>query len=94
MSGITVNQSSSSLRKNTTLTDEYVEKYMQATTDAVESILNMGLAVKEVYYKSKNGELNKHDLEYFCKSVGLDPKSSQFRKYKCIGSKFCFTISN
>lgn len=77
----------SELCKDKTVTDLYIDQYRVATTNAVENILSMGLAVKEVYYKSKNGELNDYDLQYFCQSVGLKPKSSQFRKYKCIGEK-------
>lgn len=80
-------QSASQLCLNKPATDQYIHQYQSATAGAVENILNMGLAVKEVYYKSKNGELNDHDLQYFCESVGLKPKSSQFRKYKCIGEK-------
>lgn len=80
-------QSASQLCLNKPATDRYIHQYQSATAGAVENILNMGLAVKEVYYKSKNGELNDHDLKYFCESVGLKPKSSQFRKYKCIGEK-------
>lgn len=87
MSKLAVSNNSSILCKNKVVTDEYILKYQTATSNAVESILNMGLAVKEVYYKSKNGELNSDDLQYFCQSVGLDPKSSTFRKYKCIGEK-------
>lgn len=87
MNNLTVNANSSTLCKNKMVTDEYILKYQTATSNAVESILNMGLAVKEVYYKSKNGELDSNDLQYFCETVGLDPKSSTFRKYKCIGEK-------
>jgi hypothetical protein len=45
----------------------------------------MGEAVFEIYRKVKSEELNNSDLEYFCQTVHLDPKSSTFRKYKAIG---------
>lgn len=87
MSAKMIKQSASQLCLNKPATDQYIHQYQSATAGAVENILNMGIAVKEIYHKSKNGELNDHDLQYFCESVGLKPKSSQFRKYKCIGEK-------
>lgn len=69
------------------MVDGLIQRYQKSTKNAVENILEMGLAVKEIYHQSKNGVLNDSDLQYFCKTVGLDPKSSMFRKYKCIGEK-------
>ena len=70
---------------NTAIADEYVRRYQQSTKSAIESILNMGEAVFEIYTKTKSGELSEGDLEYFCESVNLDSKGSSFRKYKAIG---------
>ena len=65
--------------------DQYVRRYQESTKSAIEGILNMGEAVYEIYTKFKSKELSDSDLEYFCKSVNLDPKGSSFRKYKSIG---------
>jgi hypothetical protein len=73
--------------KNKLVTDEFIEKYQDATKGAIEQIVNMGLAVKEVKEKEQAGILNNYDIKYFCQSVGLSEKSSTFRKYKCIGEK-------
>ncbi|MDH6302632.1 hypothetical protein M2128_001570 [Polynucleobacter sphagniphilus] len=70
---------------NRSATDEYIRRYQVSTRNAIENLLNMGEAVNEIYKKSKSGELNNADLQYFCDSVGLDPKSPTFRKYKGIG---------
>jgi hypothetical protein len=70
---------------NKSLADEFIRRYQTSTRNAIENILNMGEAVYEIYKKSKCGELGEGDLQYFCKSVGLDPKSPTFRKYKGIG---------
>jgi len=71
--------------KNKDVTDEFIKRYQQSTKNAIEQILNMGEAVSDVYRKNKLGELHEDDLNYFCQSVGLDPKGSTFRKYKAIG---------
>ncbi len=71
--------------KNKTLTEGFVSAYVKSTKNAMESILNMGEAVHGIYIQMKNNELNESDLGYFCMRVGLDPKSSTFRKYKAIG---------
>lgn len=70
---------------NQSVVDGYIHRYQLSTKNAVESILNMGEAVFEVYTKVKAKELTEADLDYFCKSVNLDIKSSTFRKYKAIG---------
>jgi len=77
--------------KDKTLTDEFIAKYQKSTKGAIEQILNMGESVLEVYELSKCGNLNEYDLNYFCMNVGINQKSSTFRKYKAIGenaSKF------
>jgi hypothetical protein len=51
----------------------------------------MGESVLEIHELSKDGILNDYDVNYFCLKVGIDQKSSTFRKYKAIGenaSKF------
>lgn len=70
---------------NQIVVDDFIHRYQLSTKNAVESILNMGEAVFEVYTKVKTKQLTDADLEYFCKSVNLDAKSSIFRKYKAIG---------
>lgn len=70
---------------NQEIIERLIGKYQFSTKNAVESILNMGEAVYEVYTKSKSGELSDVDLTNFCNSVHLDPKGSSFRKYKAIG---------
>jgi hypothetical protein len=71
--------------KNKIATDQFIEQYRQSTKGAIEQILNMGTAVKDIYEKYKANELNKYDLNYFCMSVGINQKSSTFRKYEAIG---------
>ena len=71
--------------KDISVTTRFIENYQLATKNAIEQILNMGKAVKEVYELSKSGELNVYDLNYFCMNVGINQKSSTFRKYKAIG---------
>lgn len=73
--------------KDKTSTDKLIKRYQTSTKGAIEHILNMGVAVKEVYELSKSGQLNEYDLNYFCMSVGISQKSSMFRKYKAIGEK-------
>lgn len=70
---------------NQTVIESFIYKYQNSTKNAVESILNMGEAVFEIYTKAKAKELTEEDLDFFCKSVNLDLKSSTFRKYKSIG---------
>jgi regulator of sigma D len=71
--------------KNVSLTEQYIHQFQYSSRTAIEHILSMGEAVLGVYKKSKSGELNDSDLDYFCQSVGLDHKSPMFRKYKQIG---------
>jgi len=71
--------------KNIKMTEEYIHKFRYSTRTAIEHVLSMGEAVLGVYKKSKSGELNECDLDYFCQSVGLNRKSPMFRKYKQIG---------
>ena len=71
--------------KDKTLTDEFINKYQESTKCAIDQILLMGESVLEVYELSKSEVLNDYDLNYFCMSVGINQKSSTFRKYKAIG---------
>ena len=70
---------------NKSAADEYIRRYQISTMNAIENILNMGEAVYEIYTKCKSDDMNEADLQYFCQSVGLDPKGPMFRKYKGIG---------
>jgi hypothetical protein len=81
-----VNQENTFGCKNIRLTEDFIKRYQQSTKNAIEQVLNMGEAVSNIYIKTKSGELDNKDLEYFCKNVGLDPKGSTFRKYKAIGN--------
>jgi hypothetical protein len=71
--------------KDKILTDGFIAKYQESSKGAIEQILNMGESVLKVYELSKNGNLNEYDLNYFCMNVGINQKSSTFRKYKAIG---------
>jgi len=71
--------------KDKTLTDEFITKYQKSTKGAIDQILLMGESVLEVYELTKSGNLNEYDLNYFCMNVGIEQKSSTFRKYKAIG---------
>jgi len=71
--------------KDKSLTQEFIEKYQMSTKGAIEQILNMGETVLGVYELYKDGNLNQYDLNYFCMSIGVEQKSSTFRKYKAIG---------
>jgi len=70
---------------NIEIAEEFVKRYRVHTQNALENVLCMGEAVFEIYQKVKSEKLDKSDLEYFCQTVHLDPKSSTFRKYKAIG---------
>lgn len=82
---LTASQKQLTTCANQSIADEFVQRYQKHTQNALENILCMGEAVFEIYRKVKSNELDKSDLEYFCQSVHLDPKSSTFRKYKAIG---------
>ena len=71
--------------KDKKLTEEFIMTYQKATKGAIDQILVMGESVLEVYELSKSEILNDYDLNYFCMSVGIEQKSSTFRKYKAIG---------
>jgi len=71
--------------KDRLLTDGFINKYQESTKGAIDQILLMGESVLEVYELSKSGVLNDYDLNYFCMNVGINQKSSTFRKYKAIG---------
>jgi len=70
---------------NKSAADAYISRYQISTQNAIDNILNMGEAVYEIYMKCKSGEMEKEELDYFCKCVGLDSKGAMFRKYKAIG---------
>ncbi len=71
--------------KDKTQIDQFIEKYQKSTKSAIEQILYMGESVSAIHEKYNQGKLNKYDLNYFCLSVGINQKSSTFRKYDAIG---------
>jgi hypothetical protein len=71
--------------KDKELMDNLIETYQTSTKTAVENILNMCIAVKEIDEKRKAKLINDFDVTYFCASVSLDRKSPTFRKYRKIG---------
>lgn len=72
---------------NKELVDALIEKYHDNARCAVQHILNMSLAVKEIDDKVKSDKLKEDDLNYFCASVNLDKNSSTYRKFLCIADK-------
>jgi hypothetical protein len=85
---ITVNQKLAVISTNCTekkLMDDFIEIYQSSTKSAVENILNMCIAVKEVDEKYKAKLINYFDVTYFCATVQLDQKSPTYRKYRKIG---------
>jgi hydroxymethylpyrimidine/phosphomethylpyrimidine kinase len=71
--------------KDRTLVDTLIAKYQSSTKSAVESILAMSETVSELNKKYRDQLINSSDLDYFCLSVQLNRKGSQFRKFVCIG---------
>ena len=72
--------------KNKVLMDELINEYQSSTKSAVENILTMCRAVKEIDEKREGNLINDFDVMYFCATVNLDPKSSTYRKYRKIGA--------
>ena len=72
--------------KNKVLMDELINEYQSSTKSAVENILTMCRAVKEIDEKRKQNLINDFDVMYFGATVNLDPKSPTYRKYRQIGS--------
>ena len=71
--------------KDKALMDNLIETYQSSTKSAVENILNMCLAVKEIDEKYKAKIISHFDVTYFCATVQLDQKSPTYRKYRKIG---------
>jgi hypothetical protein len=71
--------------KDKALMDNMIETYQSSTKTAVENILNMCIAVKQIDDKYKEKLINDFDVMYFCASVSLDRKSPTYRKYRKIG---------
>ena len=71
--------------KDKRLMDDLIETYQSSTKSAVENILNMCLAVKQIDDKRKDKSINDFDVTYFCATVQLDRKSPTYRKYRKIG---------
>ena len=65
--------------------DNLIETYQTATKTAVENILNMCIAVKEIDERRKEKLINDFDVTYFCATVSLERKSATYRKYRKIG---------
>lgn len=77
--------------KDKSFVDTLIAKYQSSTKNAIESILAMSETVSELNKKYRDQLINSSDLDYFCLSVQLNRKGSQFRKFVCIGdhaSKF------
>jgi len=64
--------------------NECIFNYQRQTKNIVEHTLMMCDTVNSIHQKVKRGELVESDLDYFCNQVGLDKKSSSFRKLICI----------
>lgn len=75
----------SSKCKNMILMDKLINEYQSSTKSAVENILKMCKAVKEIDVNKNKKLINNFDVMYFCANVNLDPKSSTYRKYRKIG---------
>lgn len=71
--------------KNQSVVENYIQTFQQYTKDTVENILKLGSLVLEMKNKRDKGDLDDSDMNYFCFSVGLNEKSSNFRKFKRIG---------
>lgn len=72
--------------KNKSLMDQLISEYQSSTKSAVENILTMCKAVKEIDEKRKANLINDFDVMYFGATVNLDPKSPTYRKYRQIGA--------
>ena len=72
--------------KDKALMDNLIQSYQKSTKNAVENILNMCSAVKEIDDKRKENLINDFDVMYFASTVSLDPKSPTYRKYRQIGA--------
>jgi len=66
--------------------NQCITSYQHQTKVGVENTLMMCDTVNLIHQKVKKGELLESDLDYFCNSVGLDKKSSSFRKLICISN--------
>ena len=85
---ITVNRKMSVISAKCTekkLMDDLIEVYKSSTKSAVENVLNMCIAVKEVDEKYKAKLISSFDVAYFCANVQLDQKNPTYRKYRKIG---------
>lgn len=85
---VTKNQKLSTIAtncKDKVLMDNLIETYQTSTKNAVENILNMCIAVKEIDEKRKAKLINDFDVMYFCATVSLERKSATYRKYRKIG---------
>jgi hypothetical protein len=72
--------------KDKELMDNLIDTYQKSTKTAVENILNMCIAVKDIDEKRKAKLINDFDVMYFCASVSLDRKGGTYRKYRQIGA--------
>lgn len=71
--------------KDKVFADRMISSYKDQASSAIKSIINMSRAVEEVDKRYRDDQINSDDLNYFCMSVGLKKRSSQFRKFVCIG---------
>ena len=66
---------------------QYVNSYFAESKNTVISTVKIAKIVLDVYNKYSNKDIEWTDFNYFCEQVKLNPTSSQFRKYLCIGNK-------
>ena len=83
---VATHQKISNKCKDKKVTDAMIKKYRCDATSATESVISMSEVVSELNKKYIANEIDINDVNYFCTEVGLDKKSSQFRKYVCIGN--------
>jgi hypothetical protein len=65
--------------------DKLIERFCAQTEKAVKHTIEMCKVVADLHSAEKSGQINKHDIDYFCNSVKLRRNSSQYRKFICIG---------
>lgn len=66
----------SSKCKNMILMDKLINEYQSSTKSAVENILKMCKAVKEIDVNKNKKLINNFDVMYFCANVNLEDRKS------------------
>jgi hypothetical protein len=72
--------------KDKLFVDQMINRYLKDTQSAVENIIRMCESVSEMHSAYIKQEIDSYDIDYFCRSVGLEKNKSQYRKYICIGN--------